>query len=461
MYKGHESSLANDNKTMVTELGELRVQLERLTYESKEAAIVAEATKEQNADLAAELEELRKSLAEAKAAQKTISNEGKEKKKAEKLAQLMGSFDNGAVSEKEEQIRATLLKLDDAVDSHAALSVDDYSILRKQLAESQVMAREQSAKARQAQAEQDILARRKEELESRVASLEQECEELLDKGMVDANGDARAHLDSQQASRRDALQQELAETRTKLEKKDHEVITLATSVESLKAANEELKRAFAVTAAASEGGQSLAESAKDLERIRRTMATQLAEFETMKKSLMRDLQDRCEKVVELEISLDETREQYSNVLRNSNNKLQQRKMEFLTRNLDQLAIVQKQLVEQNSNLKKEVAVAEKRLLARNERITNLETLLQDAQEKLNTANSNFDAQMQNLREKMDQARLQQQKPLLMGGALSLGNRIARPLRGGGGGPNGQAADLPAAPVGRSLDAKRSSWFFNS
>ena len=78
---------------MSAELNELKLQLERLTYESKEAAITAEATKEQNSDLTAELEELRKSLAEVKAAQKSVSNEGKEKKKAEKLAQLMGTFD--------------------------------------------------------------------------------------------------------------------------------------------------------------------------------------------------------------------------------------------------------------------------------------------------------------------------------------------------------------------------------
>ena len=48
-------------------------------------------------------------------------------------------------------------------------------------------------------------------------------------------------------------------------------------------------------------------------------------------------------VVELEISLDDTREQYNNVLRNNNSKAQQRKMEFLTRNLDQLAVVQRQV----------------------------------------------------------------------------------------------------------------------
>jgi kinesin family protein 5 len=53
-------------------------------------------------------------------------------------------------------------------------------------------------------------------------------------------------------------------------------------------------------------------------------------------------------VVELEISLDETREQYNNVLKSSNNRAQQKKMMFLERNLEQLTVVQRQLVEQNS-----------------------------------------------------------------------------------------------------------------
>ena len=81
----------------------------------------------------------------------------------------------------------------------------------------------------------------------------------------------------------------------------------------------------------------------DVELIRKTMAQQLADFDVMKKALMLDLQGRCEKVVELEISLDETREQYNNVLRNSNNKAQQKKMAFLERNLEQLTNVQKQV----------------------------------------------------------------------------------------------------------------------
>src|SRR5581483_2637646 len=117
----------------------------------------------------------------------------------------------------------------------------------------------------------------------------------------------------------------------------------------------------------------------------------------MKKALMRDLQNRCEKVVELEISLDETREQYNNVLRNSNNKAQQKKIAFQERNLEQLTNVQKQLVEKNSSLKKEVSIAERKLLARNERIQALEALLQDAQntqKKLTSPNKLFETQLQ-------------------------------------------------------------------
>ena len=94
-------------------------------------------------------------------------------------------------------------------------------------------------------------------------------------------------------------------------------------------------------------------------------------------------------VVELEISLDETREQYNNVLRTSNNRAQQKKMAFLERNLEQLTVVQRQLVEQNSSLKKEVAIAERKLIARNERIQSLEGLLGDSQEKLTAANHRY------------------------------------------------------------------------
>lgn len=45
----------------------------------------------------------------------------------------------------------------------------------------------------------------------------------------------------------------------------------------------------------------------------------------------------------MEIQLDEIKEQYNNVIRNSNSKAQQKKMAFLERNLEQLTLVQKQV----------------------------------------------------------------------------------------------------------------------
>jgi kinesin family member 5 len=209
----------------------------------------------------------------------------------------------------------------------------------------------------------------------------------------------------------------------------------------------------------------------------------------------------CSQVVELEISLDETREQYNNVLRSSNNRQQQKKMAFLERNLEQLTTVQRQLVDQNSSLKKEVAIAERKLIARNERIQSLEALLQDSQEKLTAANHryvlvlpalweggflqpitlayvtnictcSFETQLQAVKDRLEAAKQGSTRglgsPTNTGASFAFGNtmRIAKPLRGGGGAAGG-GQEYAQPPVLSSLQqqegqasGKRSSWFFN-
>ncbi|RGB39798.1 hypothetical protein C1646_739929 [Rhizophagus diaphanus] len=135
-------------------------------------------------------------------------------------------------------------------------------------------------------------------------------------------------------------------------------------------------------------------------------AHDLADFKVTLESLKRELQNNCEKVFELELSLDETREKYNNVLRNSNNEAQQKHLALLERNLEQLTNEQRILIEQNSSLKNEIALNERKFLAGNERIQALEPLLQDAQEKLTTQNQKFEAQLQIVRERLEQARIQ-------------------------------------------------------
>lgn len=78
---------------MSTQLNELRLQVERLDYDNKEAAITMDILKEQNSDATRELEDLRQAIADLKANQKDPSQDDKEKKKQEKMALMMAKFD--------------------------------------------------------------------------------------------------------------------------------------------------------------------------------------------------------------------------------------------------------------------------------------------------------------------------------------------------------------------------------
>ena len=92
-YKEQEQLVTKENQQMTTELNDLRLQLQKISYESKENAITVDSLKEANQDLIAELEELKKNLAEVRVAHKEASDGEKEKKKAEKMAQMMSGFD--------------------------------------------------------------------------------------------------------------------------------------------------------------------------------------------------------------------------------------------------------------------------------------------------------------------------------------------------------------------------------
>ncbi|KAG2190457.1 hypothetical protein INT46_010575 [Mucor plumbeus] len=459
-YKEQELSVTQENQVMTSELSNLRLQLQKISYESKENAITVDSLKEANQELISELEELKKSLVEMRLAQKEDVQSEKEKKKAEKMAQIMSGFDvTSEMNEKERQIRDALVKLE--LDGNG-LTVEELVSLRRDLSDSRILVEQHTQTIDLLTEEKGTIEKRKLDLEGRFATLEQEYEELLDKtiaeeeAQVQKNEDLaetittlKSKLENQYASKKENQQREIEELKSELEKKATDHAKMTTAMNDLKTANDQLQAALSDQSMREP--TDISEKERDLERMRKTMAQQLADFEMMKKALMRDLQGRCEKVVELEMSLDETREQYNNVLRASNNKGQQKKMAFLERNLEQLT----NLVEQNSSLKKEVAIAERKLIARNERIQSLESLLGDAQEKLIHQNQKFEAQLQAVRDRLEQARTQKSNQPAMS-AINFG-RIAKPLRGGGSAVNPESQD-------DSKREKRSSWmpqFMNS
>ncbi|KAF8454469.1 kinesin motor domain-containing protein [Kalaharituber pfeilii] len=448
--KEHDQKTVKDNEKLSRDINELKMQLEKISFESKEAQITMDGLKEANLELTTELSEVKQHLADVKMQTKETSAmlDEKGKKKAERMAKMMAGFDLGGevFSENEKRIRRVIDRVDQLTDSHSQgidISIEDLKSLRSQLVETQGIVRQAELSLNERADQEAEAAKRREQLEQRLVAIENDYQELLSKSLGESDSaELKERLEKAYNSKRDVELKVLEELRLELTKKSEEN-------EKLKANVEDLERR-----AKANGNGSLPNG--------KTIAQQIAEFDVMKKSLMRDLQDRCERVVELEISLDETREQYNNVLRSSNNRAQQKKMAFLERNLEQLTLVQRQLVDQNNTLKKEVAIAEKKLTARNERIMSLESLLQESQEKLTAANHRFEQQLTAVKERLEavKAGSKGMQPALFGFTAS--SRIAKPLRGGGGDASATTPVVLSGTQGSSAQqeqqqAKRSSW----
>ncbi|KAI7894901.1 kinesin heavy chain [Mucor mucedo] len=353
-YKEQEAAVTKENQQMTSELSELKLQLQKISYESKENAINVDSLKEANQELIVELEELKKNLVEVRLAHKDSTDNEKEKKKAQKLAQIMFKLDpSSEINEKERQIRDSLHKIE--TEGHGSLSLEELVSLRRDLVDSKILLDQHAKTITDITQEKEILDKRKLELDGRLGKLEKEYEELLDKTIAEEEVSAqknadmeqtltnlKSKLEAQYASKKEMQEKEVEDLKTEISTKNDNLHKLTASLSELKDANDQLQLALSDQPMQNQNGD-LTEREKELERMRKSMAKELADFETMKKVLMRDLQTRCEKVVELEMSLDETREQYQNVLRASNNKAQQKKMAFLERNLEQLTNVQKQV----------------------------------------------------------------------------------------------------------------------
>ncbi|KAJ5220553.1 hypothetical protein N7468_009757 [Penicillium chermesinum] len=426
--KGDAGRSGKDNERLNTEVNELRMQLEKVSYEGKEAAITMDGLREANAELTSELDEVKQQLLDVRmrAKETTAALDEKEKKKAEKMAKMMAGFDLGGdvFSDNERKLQDLIQRVD---------ALHEISSAGEPIAPDDLTMNDRGDFS-------ELQDSRRAELEKRLDEVQREYEGLLSRNLGEADvEEIRERLEKSFISRKDAETAAVEELRTQIARKDEELTKLRQSLVDTESRT-------STNGAAS-----------------KTLHQQIAEFDAMKKSLMRDLQNRCERVVELEISLDDAREQYNNVLRSSNNRAQQKKMAFLERNLEQLTHVQRQLVEQNSSLKKEVAIAERKLIARNERIASLEGLLQESQEKLTQANHRFEAQLTAVKERLEAAKQGSTRglPAMDGnGSFSFGgSRIAKPLRGGGGSDGPTNVNI-AGVQSQETASKRSSWFSN-
>ncbi|KAL8965812.1 MAG: hypothetical protein Q9183_003675 [Haloplaca sp. 2 TL-2023] len=474
MVKENTTRSSKDNEKLNAEVNELKMQLERVYFEGKEASITMDSLKEANSELTVELDEVKQQLFDVRMTAKETNTalEEKERKKAERMAQMMSGFSDAGgepLSSSERKIQDCLRQAERLYDSSVAgeaLVPADLESLRTQLSEAQDIVQHADMSLKMNGEIGNDRNQRRDTLEDRLLQVEQQYESLLEQNLAEADiEEVKDRLAATYAGSRETQVEVVKEMRGELDRKNEECKRLRSGMDGL-------RRQSKIHGNASANGASSPQAQSPYVK---TVQQQIADFDVMKKSLMRDLQNRCERVVELEISLDETREQYNNVLRSSNNRAQQKKMAFLERNLEQLTQVQRQLVEQNGSLKKEVAIAERKLIARNERIMSLEALLQDSQEKLTAANHRFELQLSQVKDRLEMAKQSSIKamssPQTSTGGFSFGgagSRIAKPLRGGGAAEhvNGGGAtprffsslqgqdSANGSPAG-----KRSSWFF--
>ncbi|PGH23565.1 kinesin heavy chain [Polytolypa hystricis UAMH7299] len=454
-----------DNEKLNAEVNELRMQLEKVSYEGKEASITMDTLKEANLELTAELDELKQQLLDVRmsAKQTSAALDEKDRKKAERMAKMMAGFDLGmnVFSDNEQKIQSLVERVDSlhaTSSTGEAVAPDEFLELRASLVETQGIIRQAELTVNDQSNSREFSNVKRIELENRITELQRQYEEALEKSLDEADvEDIKNQLGDAYKQRGEEESKMVEDLRAELSRRGEEL--------------ERIKQSLADTQARPQSNGSTTASAANVNGTpstinSKTLQQQIADFDMMKKSLMRDLQNRCERVVELEISLDETREQYKNVLQSSNNRAQQKKMAFLERNLEQLTHVQRQLVEQNGSLKREVAIAERKLIARNERIESLEALLQDSQEKLTAANHRFEAQLAAVKERLEAAKAGSTRGLPSGDAAGFsfsGSRIAKPLRGGGGGGpdssaglNGSSGIPVISPVVSGLQSQESS-----
>jgi chromosome segregation ATPase len=129
------------------------------------------------------------------------SAEDKEKKKAEKMAVMMAQYDTvcdttvlqpwrltfvmiqGSMSERDEQLRSMVSKLDaiDAEEGVASLTLEDVQYVRRQLVDGQNVMQDAIDRLRQVQEENEMISRRRDELEQRLATVEADYEDLFGK----------------------------------------------------------------------------------------------------------------------------------------------------------------------------------------------------------------------------------------------------------------------------------------
>ncbi len=131
------------------------------------------------------------------------------------------------------------------------------------------------------------------------------------------------------------------------------------------------------------------------------LRSDLQDASSAKNSIMKDLHDQCSKYVELQLELEQTKESLGYATRDKASRYQRKRMLILEKNLEQLTHIQKQLVDQNAALQKDIAISQRILNTRNKRIKDLEIALQESQMHYSIESESFEQNLGFLTERFN------------------------------------------------------------
>ncbi|KAJ1921509.1 hypothetical protein H4219_000546 [Mycoemilia scoparia] len=484
VLKKGNSEFTQTNAKLTSESNQLRIDYEKLQFDHQEAKITIESINETNNEIKKELERVRSELESLKLSSRddgvTSSKEkDREQIKIQRMAAMIQGMEGARGLSQQESGMSNLLHalVDAGGDSDKQIQV--IAELRKKVDEQEATVQTYKQLTMELQSSNAHLLQKRDEVELQYTKLLEEYEEMLEKSIAAEERSERENetisgfkkmLEQHYTTKINEQSEELNKIRDDVRKKAEEISALNSTISLVRNEKNELeaknKKLQSEVDSKPTGDTSLHQSLpegqtaaeyiaikeREMQQMRRDMAQRILEYDTMRKSLMRDVQNRCEKIIELEMALDESREQVGQLTRRVNNPAQPQRMALLEKNIAQLTMMQKELVVQNTDLKKELSLSERKLTARTDRIQTLE-------HRLESIGKERDQIMQKYNELMQQRNLEKS----MAGAGHYGGhnagnsynmnyqqnfayaRVAKPLRGGGGIRNSGMVAAGGAP----------------
>jgi kinesin family protein 5 len=287
LLKDHDVRASRESERLTSVNNELRMQMEKITFEAKEEKITMDSIKEANSELTAELDEVKHQLLDVKIAARENGGlvDDKERMKRERMATMMAGFDLGGeiFSDNERSIRNFIEQLDSLQDSDN-VAPDTLRDLRRKLLETQGIVRQAELSINQKGEQEEAAMLRRETLEHRLSAIQKEYESLLEGKLPSGDVETiKSRLADAYSSRQNGETEHLAELVEDVSRKTEENHKLKSELEVLQ---QRIKS----------GGGALNGVTTNGTVNGKTVQQQIAEFDAMKKSLMRDLQNRCERV---------------------------------------------------------------------------------------------------------------------------------------------------------------------